>query len=126
MSSKHLMALVEKQRGHCYYCGVGMNRKKNHPRRATVDHMKPRAEGGARVGNIVAACSTCNCAKGPLDAETFIALRLDPERLLMAVRVACARLQVTQTESRRVVVRETGAVFEVGRGVSSDAESDVP
>jgi 5-methylcytosine-specific restriction endonuclease McrA len=114
MASRHLEKLVEKQRGQCHYCGVRMNRRQNHPQRATVDHVKPRAHGGTREGNTVAACRRCNELKGPLDAETFLALRGEPGRLLEALRVAHARLQMTNTESRVVVVRETGAVFEVG------------
>jgi 5-methylcytosine-specific restriction endonuclease McrA len=44
----------------CQYCG-----QKPHARELTVDHVTPRAKGGAtRWNNVVAACRACNHQKG--------------------------------------------------------------
>lgn len=65
----------------CAYCGDKVSKT---PRRqgllATVDHVHPRALGGATTWwNLVSACFDCNQAKAgfPLD-ETGMRLRFDP------------------------------------------------
>lgn len=49
----------------CQYCGV-----RPHARELTMDHVMPRAKGGAtRWGNVVAACRPCNHKKGSRTPE---------------------------------------------------------
>lgn len=44
----------------------------------TVDHLTPLVRGGRDViENRVACCDACNQAKGPLDAQTFLRVRLN-------------------------------------------------
>lgn len=51
-----------RDRGVCFYCGTFLT--KGHPLR-TVDHVIPRAKGGAnRMWNLVVACKPCNRDKG--------------------------------------------------------------
>lgn len=60
--------LYMKQGGFCYYCLERMTMStpdERHPRRGTLDHVKPRAEGGGSVAdNFVLACFSCNQRKG--------------------------------------------------------------
>ena len=62
--------------GRCVYCGIPARRPGRGVRRgpdlATLDHVKPKAFGGALDrGNIVLACSACNNERGTMDAQTF-------------------------------------------------------
>lgn len=64
--------LWEEQQGFCFYCGTAMaaplTQRVRHRKRqdaATIDHVVPRAHGGATEWpNEVAACRACNAAKG--------------------------------------------------------------
>jgi 5-methylcytosine-specific restriction endonuclease McrA len=50
-------AVLERDRGICYWCGGPAK---------TVDHLIPLAQGGARLdpANLVAACLPCNSSRG--------------------------------------------------------------
>jgi len=51
----------------CVYCGALLD-----PRCATLDHVHPRARGGATTyGNLVVACIPCNQLKGDLLPDEF-------------------------------------------------------
>lgn len=56
--------LVDRQRNKCHYCRRRMTPIIGHPLRrtdATVEHLKPRVEGGGlSLENCVAACFACN------------------------------------------------------------------
>ncbi|MBR9970435.1 HNH endonuclease [Magnetospirillum sulfuroxidans] len=64
--------LWEEQQGLCFYCGIAMaaplTQRLRHRKRldaATIEHVVPRAHGGAAEWpNEVAACRACNAAKG--------------------------------------------------------------
>ena len=72
--------LFREQRGLCYYCekpmllrhGPMLRRPPN--TLATLDHVIPRAEGGAFAPstNAVAACWHCNNQRGAKDARLFM------------------------------------------------------
>ena len=51
------LRILERDRYRCHWCGQPAN---------TVDHLKPRCEGGARYDprNLVAACHRCNTSRG--------------------------------------------------------------
>lgn len=60
----------EQERGwlECHYCGLGplvIESDNRHPCCATLDHVIPRAKGGAEfdLNNLVVACSPCNGRK---------------------------------------------------------------
>jgi 5-methylcytosine-specific restriction endonuclease McrA len=71
--------IFARDRGRCVYCGIpvrprakGLHRA---PDLATLDHLKPRAEGGRTVAeNLALACHACNNARGTLSIEAFRAL----------------------------------------------------
>ena len=60
--------LSESQNHRCCYCGeftVERDRGNGDPRRCTVEHILPRSRGGTNEwANIVAACASCNSARG--------------------------------------------------------------
>lgn len=57
--------LCKRQRNRCYWCGQQMNRRHLDPMCATLDHYTPRSLGGAgSIYNLVAACKSCNEARG--------------------------------------------------------------
>lgn len=66
---------MERQNGRCAYCGIPMFLRSNRgkpERRATLDHVVPRARRGAdSEGNTVAACAACNAAKADIPAQVF-------------------------------------------------------
>lgn len=70
-----LVRHVERQNGRCAYCGVPMFMSPQRGRadcRATLDHVVPRALGGAdSERNTVAACEACNAAKGHMNAQLY-------------------------------------------------------
>jgi len=58
---KRLKKLFKQQNGLCYYCSEPMNWRLNDPRRASVEHLKPRVLCGTNdPENLVAACLRCN------------------------------------------------------------------
>lgn len=59
--------LLYQSDGRCWYCGVRLRMKD-----VTQDHVVPRADGGtSRRSNIVAACRSCNAAKGDMSLEEY-------------------------------------------------------
>lgn len=79
----------------CYYCDRPTRRDaaSTEPHRATVDHKTPLAVGGRnQKSNMVISCRACNHAKGPLDADLFIALRHDPQAIKIARHIEQHRL----------------------------------
>lgn len=51
---------LRKRDPHCRYCGVLLSRK-----RATLDHVTPKAQGGQQVPrNMTLCCMPCNRSKG--------------------------------------------------------------
>lgn len=65
--------LIQHQNGLCYYCRRRMTPPgTKEPRSATLEHLAPKSLGGLRGNtNLVAACLTCNQAKGDLTPEQF-------------------------------------------------------
>lgn len=68
----------QKERGElrCVYCGLGplvIETDNRDPFCATLDHVVPRAKGGAKfdLNNLVVACSPCNGKKGDKDVKDF-------------------------------------------------------
>jgi 5-methylcytosine-specific restriction endonuclease McrA len=66
-------SVLARDRGVCAYCGDVAN---------TMDHIRPRAQGGPHVWeNIVAACFPCNHKKGNRTPEqALMPLRYQPSR----------------------------------------------
>ena len=101
-----LIGLWHLQRGHCAYCGGAMP----HPDRPsktegrsnpTKDHLLPLARGGRdEVENRVAACDGCNQDKGPLDAATFVRVRLNPVMLKEARRRCDAEVRAAHQAAK--------------------------
>ena len=62
----------------CHYCGNGPLYKNQRvtpkSRLATLDHVKPRAEGGKEydVNNLVVSCQSCNGRKGKMSYDEFL------------------------------------------------------
>lgn len=67
-----------KQSDRCYYCRLlmGFGKEfKNHPRMATIEHLKAISAGGDNSrGNLVLACKRCNDARRNLPEEEFWAM----------------------------------------------------
>lgn len=61
-----VIAIFEKQRGLCAYCGEKLLR--SGPRKYHVDHIVPLALGGSNwPSNLQCLCKTCNLSKGAKD-----------------------------------------------------------
>jgi len=74
-----LTELCELQGWKCAYCRRPMKKTRKGvvtPSTATLDHALPISRGGRNQrSNLVAACSSCNGAKGSMTAEEFNASR---------------------------------------------------
>ena len=69
--------IAERERHRCAYCGEGYWEDRT---RFNLDHVQPRAQGGAtNIGNLAWACQPCNQANGAQRSEAF--LENKPERL---------------------------------------------
>ena len=69
-------AVYDKTNGHCYYCGVVLVVGKKGANQFQIDHMTPVRRGGTEdLDNLVPSCRACNCSKGPMTAEEFLAKR---------------------------------------------------
>lgn len=70
-----LVSHMERQSGHCAYCGIPMflpPRRGKAGCRATLDHVIPLARSGRDTEeNTVAACDACNAAKAYMSAPFF-------------------------------------------------------
>lgn len=67
-------AALKAQGGRCKYCLIPLTLKT-----ATRDHVVPRSKGGSNLRhNTVAACESCNKAKGNKDAKLFLRLIHEP------------------------------------------------
>lgn len=66
---------VAEQKGRCHYCLAPLRKKPIRAEehlRATIDHVVPLSAGGKNCrGNVVAACQSCNQAKGSMSVEEF-------------------------------------------------------
>ena len=66
--------LFMRQGGFCYYCleSVEMSVPPRHPKRGTLDHIKPIKAGGANSwDNLVLACFRCNQLKAAQPEAEF-------------------------------------------------------
>lgn len=58
--------------GRCYWCCRLMTTKRRQPHAATVEHLRPRCDGGTdRRDNLALACRRCNGLRGHLPHSTF-------------------------------------------------------
>lgn len=67
--------LIRTQRNLCHFCKRRMDAPASgKPREATLEHLVPRSIDGMRCeeANTVAACRTCNQAKGDLTEAEFL------------------------------------------------------
>lgn len=70
VGSKVRQAIYSRDNGRCYYCGCRQG--------LTIDHKVPRSGGGSNHSeNLVAACKSCNSAKGTKQIDGFIRHRFD-------------------------------------------------
>ena len=100
--------LMLRQNGLCFYCKkpILIHAEERYHLKATLDHKTPISRGGAPFGdNVVAACYLCNIQKAMLDAETFMAVRLDHGRRKDLIReehrLSEAQSQQERDENRR-------------------------
>ena len=73
--------LSERQNHRCCYCGVTMTYKHETPdfvqTMMTIEHVVPKSHGGTDDDdNLVAACQSCNSARGITCPYTFVPRRL--------------------------------------------------
>jgi len=84
--------VFEKTNGKCQYCGKTLtyeNRLRAGRAAWEVEHMRPRAKGGAdHLNNLVPACWECNMSKGTSSARAHM--------------VAVAAVKVFRTNRRRI------------------------
>lgn len=66
-----IVRMFDRQNGLCFYCSGGMTLVRGQATSATRDHIIPQRKGGSGPENIVAACWSCNNAKGSMTAEQF-------------------------------------------------------
>lgn len=109
--------VLERDGWRCHYCKLSINVdvKPNHPRRATMDHMKPRSKGGSNKPiNLVASCALCNQTKGdmPYDAFTWYrhmkARGETHEDLIAAIQAVCGPVRTQPIGGRPEQARKTG------------------
>ena len=90
-----------KQGGRCAYCQSPLKR-----REVTADHVRPRSKGGTDAGNIVAACTYCNKAKGSRTKSQFHkAITNHPERWEDKVIAAIRRINLAADRACRRIRR---------------------
>lgn len=72
---RELVRLCEAQNHRCCFCSDEMNHDATSHKRATREHIIPRAFGGGNSwDNTAASCSECNTLRGPMDALLFYEL----------------------------------------------------
>lgn len=65
MPRRQKSELIRRFDNQCHYCGEQTNRTAGHRLQATIEHVVPRAFGGANsLDNYVLACSACNNERG--------------------------------------------------------------
>lgn len=70
IKKRQFRQLLQFQLGKCYYCGRRISSST-----ATLDHKVPTILGGeTTLGNLCAACDSCNFRKGDLMEEEFMIL----------------------------------------------------
>lgn len=80
----------------CQYCG-----QSPHARELTLDHVVPRARGGAtRWVNVVAACRSCNHQKGSRTPEEARMMLLRSPREPRSLPSVCHRLGVREVHAK--------------------------
>ena len=63
--------VLVRDRWYCHYCDVKLYEQEG----PTVDHKVPKSRGGRNtLENLVACCRWCNCAKGDMPYELFVAI----------------------------------------------------
>lgn len=73
---RELMRLCEAQNHRCCFCSDEMNHDPRSRKRATREHIIPKAFGGILSWeNAAASCEECNTMRGPIDAMLFFELR---------------------------------------------------
>jgi len=71
--SPRLRRLFDLAKGRCHYCDCEMTLRRNLDTSATIDHKLARASGGSNHRrNVVAACWSCNHAKGTMPYDIFV------------------------------------------------------
>lgn len=58
----------------CHYCKLKVqdDLPHMHPRRASIDHKKPRSKGGSnRIDNLLTACCNCNSDKANMAYDVY-------------------------------------------------------
>ena len=66
-TQRRLLALMEQYGPLCHWCRklTQLDVERDHPDRATVEHLVPKAKGGSnKIGNLRVACYACNQARG--------------------------------------------------------------
>lgn len=98
-------AALREQDGRCKYCLDPLSYKQ-----ATRDHVIPRSAGGLNHrSNTVAACESCNKAKGSMPVDCFIRLISDPrpgEPMKFRMIWVSRRLNKALAELERRVMRQ--------------------
>ena len=80
--------LSEAQNHRCCYCACIMDTNPLRPNGATIEHYQARSHGGPnRRHNAVAACKTCNEARGNMNPMKFWLLK-NPQARGHATRIA--------------------------------------
>ena len=62
-----MAVLLRNQRGRCIWCNCHITDlvPPEHPAKATIEHIKPRSQGGSDgLSNLAAACGPCNRSRG--------------------------------------------------------------
>ena len=71
LNSRLRRKVLIRDRWHCHYCDVMLYEQEG----PTVDHKVPKSRGGKNtLDNLVAACRWCNCAKGDMPYELYVAI----------------------------------------------------
>lgn len=80
LTTEHLRALFEQQRGRCFYTGIRftMERAFRGMRQASIDRLEPSR--GYELGNVVWCLNAINYAKNDYPADAFLALIDDIRR----------------------------------------------
>lgn len=107
--------IAAEQENCCYYCGGKMNlsmTKKRSPKKATVEHLLKKADGGTlRYENIVVACQQCNCNRGDYPVKMWKAI--------------CKEVIAIRKEEKSARKRPGGIVRKATKGMEQPARSGI-